>query len=77
MTRHFLSLAEVKTWLDKTTSQNQPLRESFLAGPRVSVDLNDVMLREIMNAIIKVAGMHAWLFTRRGENQRTLHVIIS
>jgi hypothetical protein len=30
-----------------------------------------------MNAIIKVAGMHAWLFTRRGENQRTLHVIIS
>jgi hypothetical protein len=30
-----------------------------------------------MNAIIKVAGMHAWLFTRYGKSQKYLHIIIS
>lgn len=74
-------LPEVKKWLEDNhlaehgarvvtgaVSPGQPFK------PLVSVDLQNVTLREILNSIIKCAGYHAWSVSRYGENKQYIMI---
>jgi hypothetical protein len=74
-----VSIPEVKKWLEDNhiaehgatvvigpVSPGQPFK------PLVSLDLQDVTLREILNTIIKCSGYHAWSVSRDGEKQQYL-----
>jgi hypothetical protein len=76
-----VSLPEVKSWLGDNhltergarvvigaVSPGQPFK------PLVSLDLQDVTLREILNGIIKCSGYHAWSVSRDGDNNQYLSI---
>jgi hypothetical protein len=76
------SLPEVANWLDKNQVSERSIVSAFvplqMGGlPRISLDLHDVRLREIMNSIIKTRGFRSWCIARYGEGNRYLSISIS
>jgi hypothetical protein len=77
-----VSLPEVRAWL----AQNQ-LTEHTPYGmlgpigamrqlPVVSLEMNNLTLREIMNRIVKEPGFSGWLLARYGEQNQYLEIHI-
>jgi hypothetical protein len=77
-----VSLPEVKAWL----AQNQlvertagtPLFPEQKAGlPRISFDVSNVTLREILNRVVKEPNFHEWLVARYGDRGQYLEISIT
>jgi hypothetical protein len=75
------AIPEVKAWL----AQSGVSERSFVSPdptaqingqPRVSLDLNGVSVREIMNTIVKAPGLHVWSFVRYGKDRQYLSIAI-
>jgi hypothetical protein len=75
---------EVKEWLERNKlTERTPAPIDILIGkngsdlPRISLELRDVTLREIMNAIIRSAGFRFWSVGRWGEKDEYLAIGVS
>jgi hypothetical protein len=77
-----VSLPEVKAWLAQNhvveRSFGTPLFPAQRAGlPRISLDLSNVTLREILNRVVKEANFHEWLVARYGDRNQYLEISIT
>ena len=77
------SLPEVKRWLEQNhVTENTATVLDILIGKdgynprRVSLDLRDVTLREIMNRIVRLPGLHSWSVGRWGEKNQYFGIVV-
>jgi hypothetical protein len=71
---------EIKAWLTLNRVSERSLIVTSGQHPdrqRLSIELKGVTLREIMNAIVKLPGMHEWSFVRYGKNREYLNIGIA
>jgi hypothetical protein len=75
-----LSLPEVKTWLVRNKVSERSLVSTISAnndsGPRLSLIMDKVKLREILNRIAKTPGLHAWTLSRYGSGRQYVSISI-
>jgi len=76
-----VSLPEVKEWLEQNhLTERTPNYMEIIVGknrdvmPRVSLDLHDMTLREILNRILKSCRFHSWVVARWGEKNQYLSI---
>ncbi|MGB8476684.1 MAG: hypothetical protein WCE61_21595 [Candidatus Acidiferrum sp.] len=78
-----VSLPEVKRWLEQNHFTEAtsfagivPVGPNGLGLARVSLDLHDVTLREILNKTIKSPGFSSWIIGRWGEKNQYLSISV-
>ncbi|MGC2285130.1 MAG: hypothetical protein WA542_07780 [Candidatus Acidiferrum sp.] len=76
-----VSLPEVKRWLeDNHLTERTPMVIDGLVSAghpflsRISLDLQDITLREILNTVIKSSGFSSWIVSRYGEKQQYIMI---
>jgi hypothetical protein len=74
-----LSLPEVKAWLVRNNVSERSIVSAISVGDqrnnaRVSVQLDNLTLGEIMNRIIRTPTLHAWTLCRYGPNRKYISI---
>jgi hypothetical protein len=76
-----VSLPEFRAWLERNhLTERTPNYTDIILGknryvtPRVSLDLHDMTLREILNRILKSRRFHSWVVARWGEKNQYLSI---
>jgi hypothetical protein len=78
-----VSLPEVRAWLDRNRlEENSPMAMDVLIGkgfqwPRISVNLHNASMREILNKIVSLSGFSSWTVGRWGQQDQYFIISVS